>query len=96
VTVRRWVLWTDGVVLGLLLVFVSNLALVLPIRPFAEYWGLAWPLFVGDTEIRIPDLVVYASFIAVAVCFGILLVAAAIFAARRINACSFRKAREIN
>jgi hypothetical protein len=82
----KWLLWADAILAALLIAFVSNLALVLPVPPAVEHWGLAWPLFVGDGDIRIPDAIVYASFWAILLAAGVLLAFAVIFLAGRIKA----------
>ncbi|MFZ0641259.1 MAG: hypothetical protein WAN33_03145 [Candidatus Acidiferrales bacterium] len=64
---RRWLLLADVITLVLLILFVSDTALVLPVRPYREFWGLEWPPFVGGDFIRVPDWVEYASFIAILV-----------------------------
>ena len=69
----------------MLVAFASNLALVLPSRPAVEYWGFAWPPFVGDGDIRVPDAIVYASFCAILLAGGVLLAFAVIALVGRIK-----------
>jgi hypothetical protein len=82
----KWFLWANAILLALLVAFHSNLAIVLPARPAVEYWGFAWPPFVGDRGIRIPDAIVYASFCAVLVPASVLLVFAVVAVGARIRA----------
>jgi hypothetical protein len=97
VSVRKWLLCGDAVVLVLLLMFTSNLALDLPAPPHREYWRLAWPLFMGHGVIRIPDLVAHAFLVATVVCAGVLLLWALVVAASKICAgFARRRIREIN
>jgi hypothetical protein len=64
------------VILALLIVFVSDTALVLPVRPNREFWGFTWPPFVGGNSVRIPDWVEYGSFIGIMVLGGALIASA--------------------
>jgi hypothetical protein len=81
----KWLLWADAILLGLLVLFVSNLALVLPASPAVEFWGIAWPPFVGDRDIRIPDAIAYASFWALWLAAGVLIAFALAAVAVRIK-----------
>jgi len=82
----KWLLWADAILLGMLVAFASNLALVLPSRPAVEYWGFTWPPFVGHRDIRIPDAIVYTSFGAILLAGGVLLAFAVVALAGRIKA----------
>lgn len=87
----KWLLWADGILLGLLVLFVSNLALVLPVPPAVEHWGLAWPPFVGDGDIRIPDAIAYASFCAILLAAGFLIAFALAAVAGKIKAMAVQR-----
>jgi hypothetical protein len=70
----KWLLGADAIMLVLLIAFISDLALVLPAYSRVDFWGSAWPPFVGNGYIRIPDRAVYACFCALAATAGVLLV----------------------
>lgn len=71
---KKWLLSADIIILALLIAFVSDSALVLPVRPNREFWGLAWPPFVGGGFVKIPDWLEYGFFVGIMVSGGALIV----------------------
>ncbi|HEV2491429.1 MAG TPA: hypothetical protein VGT03_16615 [Candidatus Acidoferrales bacterium] len=70
---KKSLLWTDGTLLVLLVLFASDSALVLPVRPYREYWGIAWPPFFSDNYLKIPDWGEEACFIGILITGAVLI-----------------------